>query len=110
MKIVKEKFKTDRDSKIYWGRVYFISDNRGAKTKLLWAMSFEFVRRQLLAEKWNEAEVERLVNIAVVNKIKETKRQVFNFPVKFLARGIDQKDESKLILHLQEQDRKERHG
>jgi len=50
MRIVKEKFKTDQNNKLYWGRVYFISDDRQYKTKLIWAMSFEWVRRQLLAE------------------------------------------------------------
>lgn len=110
MKIVKEKFKTDRNNKLYWGRVYFISDDRERKTKLFWAMSFEYVRRQLLQETWKDEDVDHLLNKEVVNRVKETKRKVFNFPVKFFTHGIDQKDESDLITFLQERDRIDRHG
>ncbi len=110
MKIFKEKFKTDQNNKLYWGRVYFIADNREAKTKLLWAMSFEWVRRELLAETWKDDDVDHLLNKKVVNKIKETKRKVFNSSLKLLAQGIDPKDEANLILYLQERDKMDRHG
>ncbi len=110
MKIVKEKFKTDRNNSLYWGRVYFIADNRGAKTKLLWAMSFEWVRRQLLAEAWKDEDVDHLLNKEVVNRVKETKRQIFNRPVKFFVCGLDQKDQVDLTRYLEERDKMDRHG
>ncbi|HOI97399.1 MAG: hypothetical protein WA103_02250 [Minisyncoccales bacterium] len=77
MKIIKEKFKTDKNNKLYWGRVYFISDDRQHKTKLIWATSFEWVRRQLLAETWKDGDVDRLVNKIVVRKWKDAGRAVF---------------------------------
>ncbi len=77
MRIVKEKFKTDRDNLLYWGRVYFISDDRQHKTKLIWAMSFEWVRRQLLAEEWRSDDVDKLINKIAVRKWKDTGRAVF---------------------------------
>jgi hypothetical protein len=110
MKIIKEKFKTDRNNKLYWGRVYFIADDRAAKTKLFWAMSFEYVRRQLLAETWKDEDVDHLLNKEVVNRVKETKRKVFNRPVKFSVNGIDQKEDSELMLYLEGRDEIDRHG
>lgn len=110
MKIFKEKFKTDLKNKLYWGRVYFISDDRGRKTKLFWVMSFEFVRRHLLAESWKDEDVDHLMNKEVVNRTKETKRRVFNYPVKFSVHGIDQKEDAELTLYLQERDKIDRHG
>lgn len=77
MKIIKEKFKTDQNNKLYWGRVYFISDDRQYKTKLIWAMSFEWVRRQLLAEIRKDGDVDKLVNKIAVRKWKDTGRAVF---------------------------------
>jgi|GEM_PF-631951 hypothetical protein len=110
MKIYKEKFKTDRNNKLYWGRVYFISDDRGAKTKVFWAMSFEFVRRLLLQETWTDEDVDHLLNKEVVNRVKETKRKVHNFPVKFEVRGNSPKEDAELTLYLQERDKIDRHG
>jgi len=110
MKIIKERFKTDRNNKLYWGRVYFISDDRGAKTKLYWAMSYEYVRHQLLAEAWKDEDVEHLLNKEVVNRVKETKRKIFNRPVKFSVNGIDQKEDSELMLYLEARDEIDRHG
>ena len=110
MKIYKEKFKTDQKNRLYWGRVYFISDDRGAKTKLLWTMSFEWVRRQLLCETWKDSDVDHLLNVKIVNKIKEEKRKIFSFPIKFAMHGIDQEENSKLSQYLQERDRIDRHG
>jgi len=110
MKIVKEKFKTDHNNKLYWGRVYFISDNREWKTKILWAMSFEWVRRQLQTERWSDREVDKLVNKTVVSRQKNEKRKIFKFPVKLLVCGVDAKDETNLTLYLQERDRIDRHG
>ncbi|MFA6375968.1 MAG: hypothetical protein WCX69_01025 [Candidatus Paceibacterota bacterium] len=110
MKIYKEKFKTDRNNKLYWGRVHFISDDRGAKTKLFWAMSFEYVRRQLLQETWKDEDVDHLLNKEVVNRVKETKRKIFNRPVKFSVNGIDQKEDTELMLYLEERDKIDRHG
>ena len=110
MKIYKEKFKTDRNNKLYWGRVYFISDDRAAKTKVFWTMSFEYVRRQLLQETWKDEDVDHLLNCEVVNRVKETKRKVYNSPVKFITRGINPKEDAELVLYLQERDRMDRHG
>jgi hypothetical protein len=110
MKIVKEKFKTDRNNKLYWGRVYFISDDRERKTKLFWAMSFEYVRRRLLAETWKDEDVDHLLNKEVVNRVKETKRKVFNRPVKFSVNGIDQKEDTDLMVYLEKRDEIDRHG
>jgi len=110
MKIHKEKFKTDAKNGIYWGRVYFISDNREAKTKVFWIMSFEFVRSIMLQDSWSEADVDRLLNKEIVNSVKETKRKVYNSPVKFVVRGIDPQEEAELTLYLQERDKMDRHG
>jgi hypothetical protein len=110
MKIFKEKFKTDRKNNLYWGRVYFISDDRMRKTKLFWTMSFEYVRRQLLAETWKDEDVDHLLNKEVVNRVKETKRKVFNFPVKFSVNGINQIEDSYLMEYLQERDKMDRCG
>jgi len=110
MKIIKEKFKTDLKNKLYWGRVYFIADDRGAKTKLFWAMTFEYVRRQLLSETWKDDDIDHLLNKEVVNRVKETKRRVFNYPVKFSVNGTTQKEDTDLMAYLQERDKIDRHG
>lgn len=110
MKIFKEKLKVDLKSRLYWGRVYFISDDRERKTKLFWAMSFEYVRRRLLAETWKDEDVDHLLNKEVVNRVKETKRKVFNRPVKFSVNGIDQKEDTDLMVYLEKRDEIDRHG
>lgn len=110
MRIVKEKFKTDRNNKLYWGRVYFIADNREAKTKLIWAMSFERVRRQLLAEIWREDEVDRLVNKIVVFEHKNLGRKIFSAPTRIAAFGINPEEEAALRVYLQEQEKRDRCG
>lgn len=78
MKIFKEKFKKKDRERFYWGRVYFISDNKEWKTKIIWAMSFEWVRRQLQAEIWKDDDVDKLVNKIVVAKWKNAGRKVFS--------------------------------
>ena len=110
MKIFKEKFKVDLKNKLYWGRVYFISDDRVRKTKLFWGMTFEYVRHQLLSETWKDDDVDRLLNKEVVNRIKETKRKIFNMPVKFSVNGIDQKEDTELMAYLEARDNIDRHG
>ena len=110
MKIIKEKFKTDRDGLLYWGRVYFIADNREAKTKVLWAMSFERVRRQLLAETWREEEVDRLVNKVVVFQHKGLGRKIFAAATRIAAFGISREEEAALTVYLQEQEKRDQHG
>lgn len=110
MKTVKEKFKTDAKNRLYWGRVYFIADNREAKTKLFWAMSFEFVRRKLLSETWKDGDVESLLNKEVVYRAKGTKRKIFNFPVKFSVNGNNKEEDARLTLYLQERDKMDRCG
>lgn len=110
MRIVKEKFKTDRNNKLYWGRVYFIADNREAKTKLIWAMSFEWVRRQLLAETWREDEVDRLVNKVVVFQHKAMGRKIFTAATRIAAFGINRAEDAALTVYLQEQEKRDRPG
>lgn len=110
MKIFKEKFKRDIKNQLYWGRVYFIADDRAAKTKYYWAMSYEYVQQQLLQETWKDDDVDHLLNKQVVNPIKETKRKIFNSPVKFFVLGIGEKENSDLARYLQERDNIDRHG
>lgn len=110
MKIIKEKFKTDAKNRLYWGRVYFISDNREWKTKLLWAMSFEFVRHELLAETWKDSDVDHILNKAVVNRQKETGREIFRQSVKQVAYGIGPEEKGQLLDYLRGRDLADRHG
>ncbi len=83
MKIFKEKFKKNDRERFYWSRVYFISDNKEWKTKILWAMSFEWVRRQLLAETWKDDDVDKLVNKIVIMKWKGMGRKVFSHKTQY---------------------------
>jgi 23S rRNA G2445 N2-methylase RlmL len=108
MKIVKEKFKTDHKNKLYWGRVYFISDNREWKTKIMWVMSFEWVRLQLFSEKWQDAQVDKLVNKVVVPKWKNAGRVIFNRKVQFDVRVADEKEKTSLLGFIQKKDEIER--
>ena len=82
MRTVKEKFKTDQNNKLPWGREYFISDDRHYKMKLIWALSFEWVRRQFLAVFWKDGVVYKLVNIIAVRTWKATGRPVFFRPTR----------------------------
>ncbi len=110
MKIVKEKFKTDNKGKFYWGRVYFISDNREWKTKIIWAASFEWVRRQLAQERWLPADVEKLLNKIVVQKWKNAGRAVFSHQTQYDPWATDEKEKSILLEFIRQRSEADRHG
>ncbi|MCU0653252.1 MAG: hypothetical protein MUD10_03250 [Candidatus Pacebacteria bacterium] len=108
MKIFKEKFKKNDRERFYWGRVYFISDNREHKTKVIWAMSFEWVRRQLLLETWKDEDVDKLVNKIVVRKWKETGRAVFSHQTQYDPWGVNDLENNflqKFIIERSEADK-----
>lgn len=96
MKIFKEKFKKNDRERFYWGRVYFVSDNKEWKTKILWAMSFEWVRRQLLAETWKDDDVDKLVNKVVVMKWKSAGRKVFSHKTQYDPWAVDDAEKKSL--------------
>ncbi len=73
MRIIKEKFKTDKNSGLYWGRVYFISDNRKWKTKIIWAASFGFVHRCFGADDWSNEDVGKVFNKFIMPDLKSVK-------------------------------------
>lgn len=110
MKIVKEKFKTDKNNKLYWGRVYFIADNREAKTKLIWVMSFERARRELFAETWRDDEIDRLVNKVVIAHHKSLGRKIFSTATRIVAFGINREEEAALTVYSREQEKRDQHG
>jgi len=110
MKIVKEKFKKNIKDRFYWARVYFISDNREHKTKVIWAASFEWVRRQLLAETWSDADVEKLVNKIIVQKWKNAGRAVFNHKTQYDPWGINDEENAFLRKFAQERSEADRCG
>ncbi len=105
MKIFKEKFKKNERERFYWGRVYFISDTREFKTKILWAMSFEWVRRQLLAEAWKDEDVDKLVNKIVVTKWKDAGRKVFSHQTQYDPWAADEKESAALMKFIIERSR-----
>ena len=109
MKITKEKFKTDVRNKLYWGRVYFKSDNLEYKTKVMWVMSYEWVRRELLMETWGDENVEKLVN-KMVNKYKTLKNSIFREKVRLGVYGINDQEMAELMKYIQERERMDRHG
>lgn len=76
MKIVKEKFKFEPKFNFYWGRIYFISDNKEKKTKILWAATHEYLRKQFLTEAPSGKEIDSFVN-KVVQNWKRAGRSVF---------------------------------
>ena len=76
MKIIKEKYKFDGKLNIYWGRIYFISDNKEWKSRVLWYATYEYLRQRLRIEKMNDRELDHFANI-VVNKWKKLKNGIF---------------------------------
>lgn len=93
MKIIKEKFKFERRLNYYWGRIYFISDNKEWKTRILWAASREWVRRKVMLEAWPDEEVERLVNRFVIKWKKEGKK-VLRQDVHYDVNGTSPEEEA----------------
>jgi len=93
MKIIKEKFKFDKKFNFYWGRLYFISDSKEWKTRILWAASHEWVRRMVMLETWPDEEVDRLVNKTVI-KWKKAGNKVFRQDVHYDVNGTSQEEEA----------------
>lgn len=93
MKIIKEKFKFEQKTGFYWGRIYFISDNKEWKTRILWAASREWVRRKVMLEIWPEEEVERLVNKFVI-KWKKVGNKIFRQNVHYDVNGVTLEEEA----------------
>ncbi len=104
MKIVKEKFKYDTLRQIYWGRVYFFSDSKEWKTRILWAASREWVRRKVMLEQWPDKEVERLVN-KIVNKWKIKGNAIFRQAAHYDAYGATKEEEEACGTFLREKDK-----
>jgi hypothetical protein len=92
MKIIKEKFKKDARTGFYWGRVYFISDNRDRKARILWGFSLEFARKKLEKDIIDKDDIEHIIN-AVVNKWKAVGNSVFkpSFHYDAFASGAEEK-------------------
>lgn len=110
MRIVKEKFKTDKNNELYWGRVYFISDNRKWKTKIIWGASFEFVRRCLGIDGWKNEDVDKSFNKFIMPELKAVKLSA-SLP-KVLCRGFGTNTREKTALadYLREKEEADRHG
>lgn len=104
MKIIKEKFKYDSPKALYWGRIYFFSDNKEWKTRILWSASREWVRRHVMLEIWNDAEVERLVN-RMVNKWKQKGNPILRKKVIYDPHGITKEEEEAGLAFLREKDK-----
>lgn len=104
MKIIKEKFKEDKRRDCYWGRIYFISDNREYKARLLWAATREFVLNSLAKETIEKGDVDRFVN-GVVNKWKVLKKGVFFPNPRFDVYAASPEDEDKLSQLLRDNDK-----
>jgi len=79
MKIIKEKPKFDGKMNAYWGRVYFISDSRDRKARILWFASLAFLRDTLKKDKPAPADIDHFIN-RIVETYKKEKNKVF-FPV-----------------------------
>jgi len=110
MKIVKEKFKKNDRERFYWGRVYFISDTREWKTKIIWAMSFEWVRQQLHLESWKDEDVDKLVNKIVVQKWKNAGRAVFSHQTQYDPWGTNDAENNSLRAFIIERSEADRCG
>jgi hypothetical protein len=93
MKIIKEKFKFEQKIGFYWGRIYFISDSKEWKTRILWAASREWVRRKVRLETWPDEEVERLVNKFVI-KWKKVGNKAFRQDVHYDVNGTSPQEET----------------
>lgn len=110
MKIFKEKFKKNDRLGFYWSRVYFISDSREHKTKIIWAMSFEWVRQQLSLDTWTDADVDKLVNKIVVQKWKDTGRGVFSHQTQYDPWYVNDKEKEFLLKFIIERSEADRNG
>jgi protein-tyrosine phosphatase len=104
MKIIKENFKDYKRRNWYWGRVYFISDNREHKARVLWGATLEFVQNDIEKEAIDKKDVERFVN-RVVNKWKEQKNAVYFPNPHFDAYASDPKELDELLSFLRENDK-----
>lgn len=104
MKIIKEKFKEDKRRGLCWGRVYFISDNREHKVRILWAATHDFIKNNLGKEILDKNDVERFVN-GVVNKWKEKKNGVFLPNPRFDVYASAPEEEKELLMLLRENDK-----
>lgn len=101
MKIVKEKFKYEAKSNFYWGRIYFISDNKEKKMKILWAATYEFLRKQFLTETPSEKEIDLFAN-KVVQTWKRKQRSVFKRELEYDIYAASPEEGGKVALWLKE--------
>ena len=101
MKIVKERFKFETKFNLYWGRIYFISDDKRWKTKILWAATREYLREILLTEKPNEDELDKFAN-KIVQKWKTVKRGVFVRGLHYDIHGISPAEEAAALRFFKE--------
>jgi len=104
MKIIKENFKEDKRRDCYWGRIYFISDNREYRVRILWGATAEYIKNNLGKEIIDKNDVEHFVN-TVVNKWKEKKNAVFLPNPRFDVYAATPEEENALLALLRENDK-----
>jgi hypothetical protein len=104
MKIIKEKFKKDAHSGFYWGRVYFISDNRGRKARVLWGFTAEFAQKKLGKSEINNDDIDHIIN-AIVNKWKGAQNSVFLPSFHYDAYAANAQEKQALLEYLRSNDK-----
>ena len=104
MKIIKENLKEDKRRNWYWGRIYFIADNRAHKSRVLWGATAGYIQNNLGKEKIDKNDAERFVN-TVVNRWKEKKNAVFLPNPRFDVYAATPEEENGLLAFLRENDK-----
>jgi hypothetical protein len=104
MKIIKENFKEDKRRNWYWGRIYFISDNRYRRSRVLWGVTLESAQKKLDRGLVDRSDVERVIN-SIVDRWKTEKNAVFFPVVRYDAYATDPKEKDELLAFLRENDK-----
>lgn len=104
MQIIKENYKFDPRADVYWGRIFFRTDNHQWRARILWFASYEYVRRARKIEKLNDEEMSRFIH-HIVFKWKQVKNKVFKPDVHYDIYVTDRAQEPAALAYLKEKDK-----
>ena len=82
MKIEKQKLNEDTGRDLYWGRIYFTSDDGLKKSKVLFCGSIEYLQQLLKKQTFQEADFSPWLE-EIINKWRKLGDDIFNQDVHY---------------------------
>lgn len=101
MKIATQKIQEDTSRDLYWGRIYFLSDDESRKSKVLLCASFEFLQQLLGKDRFQDADFESWLK-AAIDKWSKLGDEIFNQDIHYDTYATTKEGEAKGLDFLLE--------